>query len=50
MEEVEKAGWISKHQNTELDIEDLDVKQVLNVEYEDKSPNQGRKVSKEQVS
>ena len=43
MEEVERNGWISKHQNTEMDIQDLDIKQVLNVEFEE-PPHQGRKV------
>ena len=43
MEEVERHGWTSKHQNTEMDIQDLDIKQVLNVEFEE-PPQQGRKV------
>ena len=43
MEEVELHGWISKHQNTKMDIEDLDIKQVLNMEFEE-SPLQRRKV------
>ena len=44
MQELEKNGWTSKHQNTELDVEDLDIKQILNVELEE-TPNKGRKVS-----
>jgi hypothetical protein len=43
MEEVEMHGWISKHQNTEMDIQDLDIKEVLNVEFEEPS-HQKRKV------
>ena len=35
MEEVERHGWISKYQNTEMDIQDLDIKQVLNGEFEE---------------
>ena len=44
MKELEKNGWTSKHQNTALDVEDLDIKQILNVELEE-TPNKGRKVS-----
>ena len=43
MKELEKNGWTSKHQNTTLDVEDLDIKQILNVEVEE-TPNKGRKV------
>ena len=43
MEEVEKAGWVFKYQDTELDVEDLDIKQVLDVESEE-SPQRGTKV------
>ena len=43
MEEVEKAGWVFKYQDTELDVEDLDIKQVLDVESEE-TPHRGTKV------
>ena len=32
MEEVERSGWASEHQNTELDIEFLNVHHILDAE------------------
>jgi hypothetical protein len=32
MEEVERSGWVSEHQNTELDIEFLNVQHILDAE------------------
>ena len=32
MEEVESCGWVSEHQNTELDIEFLNVQHILDAE------------------
>ena len=43
MEEVERAGWVFKYQDTKLDVEDLDIKQVLDVESEE-TPHRGTKV------
>ena len=49
MEEVEKAGWVSEHQNTELDIEFLDVKQILNVEEKEQVPKLSIKVGLQKI-
>ena len=32
MEEVERAGWVSEHQDTKLDIEFLNVQHILDAE------------------
>ena len=44
MEEVEKAGWVPKYQDTMLNTEDLDIKQIPDVGSEE-TPNRGRKVA-----
>jgi hypothetical protein len=40
MEEVERSGWVSEHQNTELDIEFLNVQHILDAE-DDESISDG---------
>ena len=37
MEEIEKTGWVSEHQNTEQDIEFLNIQQVLDTEDDEPS-------------
>jgi hypothetical protein len=40
MEEVERSGWVSEHQNTELDIEFLNVQHILDA-VDDESLSDG---------
>ena len=35
MEEVERSGWVSEHQDTELDIEFLNVQHILDAEVDE---------------
>ena len=45
MEEVESYGWASEHQNTELDIEFLNVQHILNSEDDESFPDGPEHVS-----
>ena len=45
MEDVEKAGWVSEHQDTELDIEFLNIKHILNGEEKEQCAECHEKVS-----
>ena len=40
MEDVERSGWVSEHQNTELDIEFLNVQHILDA-VDDESLSDG---------
>ena len=40
MEEVERSGWVSEHQDTELDIEFLNVQHILDA-VDDESLSDG---------
>ena len=45
MEEVESCGWVSEHQNTQLDIEFLNVHHILNGEDDESFPDGSEHVS-----
>ena len=45
MEEVERSGWVSEHQNTELDIEFLNVHHILDAEDDESFPDGSEHVS-----
>ena len=45
MEEVERSGWVSEHQDTELDIEFLNVQHILDAEDDESFPDGSEHVS-----